>query len=177
MLACHLLLLDGFDWHYQASIHCSKQCHRYISAASIEKFLGMPRIEPRAAGCEARTLSIVLCLLSLFFISENCVPDFNLLHWSCHKNWQSYLGSMNNFDSIMAALRYSSEQIAVSDFVLSCVCFHSGSGLRTWKASDLNCDWGAWVAQSFRINFSLRSRIRVLFNHFKSLEVLGLVSG
>ena len=46
-------------------LHCplnTKQCCcRLISTTSTELPSGTPRIEPGAAGCEARTLSIVLC--------------------------------------------------------------------------------------------------------------------
>ena len=39
--------------HYSKSAVNKSQQH--------QEFLGMPRIKPGAAGCEARTLSIVLC--------------------------------------------------------------------------------------------------------------------
>ena len=63
--ACQLIVLDWFEWHHQASVHCSKQGRHLISATSnysdIRKILGRWRIEPWAASCEARMLSIALC--------------------------------------------------------------------------------------------------------------------
>ena len=60
-LACLNPELDGFDWHHQASVHCSKQCCQYISATSREKLSRTPRIEPGVALCQGRTISIVPC--------------------------------------------------------------------------------------------------------------------
>ena len=61
---CEILFNFESDLHYQAFLHCplnTKQyCCWFISTASTELPLGTPRIEPGAAGCEARTLSIVL---------------------------------------------------------------------------------------------------------------------
>ena len=49
---CHKLVLDGFDQHFQATVHCSKQRRRLTSATSkiSEKTLGTLGIEPGLAG-------------------------------------------------------------------------------------------------------------------------------
>ena len=68
-------MLDGFNWHYQASVDCSKQCRDLISPTSREKQFGTPRIKLRAARQEARMLP--LCY------ADNSIPTplFNCKTW------------------------------------------------------------------------------------------------
>ena len=78
VLACDQPVLDGFNWHNQASVHCSKQCHQLSSATSREKFLGTPIIELGVGGCKARTLFIELWApfalqLWLVFLDNVCI--------------------------------------------------------------------------------------------------------
>ena len=61
-----LAVLDRFVWHYQASVHCSKQCRFYVSAPSREKIIG--HAENRTLGCWVRSkcATSVLCTPSQF---------------------------------------------------------------------------------------------------------------
>ena len=52
-LACHLLVLDRFDWPRHASVHCSKQCHWLTlqhQEIPLEKILGNAVIRTGATG-------------------------------------------------------------------------------------------------------------------------------
>ena len=66
VLACHMPVLDGFDQQL-SFLHCphSKQCTAVDKSKQHQeipkKILGALRIEPGAAGREARMLSTVLC--------------------------------------------------------------------------------------------------------------------
>ena len=57
-LSCHWPELDGFDWHYQASVHCSKQCRKITQQHQDKKLSGMRRIKPRAGRWEASKLPL-----------------------------------------------------------------------------------------------------------------------
>ena len=53
--SCHLLVLDGFHQHYEATVHCSKQRCWLTSATSKKKLRETLGFEPGSAGWEART--------------------------------------------------------------------------------------------------------------------------
>ena len=56
VLACHYIVLDGFDQHYQASVHFPLTINKFQQHQN--KFSGMLRIKPRATGWEARMPSL-----------------------------------------------------------------------------------------------------------------------
>ena len=60
VLECNPPVLDGFNWHYQASVHFTLRIAvnktLVTTKNSLNKFLGMLGIKPRAAGWEARML-------------------------------------------------------------------------------------------------------------------------
>ena len=53
-----LLALDGFDQHFQASFHYPQTSNMDKSQQHHNKLPGTPRIEPGAAGSEARMLPL-----------------------------------------------------------------------------------------------------------------------
>ena len=56
MPACHSPVLDGFNQHFQASVHFPRTITVDKSQQYWAKFLGTPRIEPVPAGWEVRML-------------------------------------------------------------------------------------------------------------------------
>ena len=73
VLACHLPVIDGFDWHLQASVHFTlssainkSQWHQKIPDENI---LWMPGIEPGAVRWEVR-------MLRLFYVAPFIHPMF-----------------------------------------------------------------------------------------------------
>ena len=62
VLVCHLPKLDGFDWHFQASLHSTlssivNKSHQHWKNSRCN-FLGTLGIEPGPAGWEARMLPL-----------------------------------------------------------------------------------------------------------------------
>ena len=80
VLACHRTVLDGLNWQYRASVHCSKQCRQLISATSSIKFLGAPRIEPGAAEWELSLVPLCYAPPSTLWNLIPWVPKIISLH-------------------------------------------------------------------------------------------------
>ena len=62
-----MLVLDGFDQHSQASVHFPLTSNFDKSLQHQNKISGKPRIQPRAAGLEARMLPLCFAALPILY--------------------------------------------------------------------------------------------------------------